>query len=292
MLEAIVVISLVGYIYYLRNYADLRTDSEKEAAALQEGINLYNQSEFQKAFDYFDRKIKAKPKSSVAYLYRALCYKKAGDLNAAKNDLISGLSYDGTLFALHLEKGKIEYETQSLTDAIESFNKAVLYDGDEHEATYHWRGLANQALGRDIEAQKDFLKESDILKQKLTAGPVTTAVKPKDPFLNKHLGINAILSIVTSILIIVMIKQADGIHLPFLLAVFSAITIGIVEPVKGWALAIFQCILLIAGYYLFTKIPENTGRQEVENFSLYGSCVLTFAGSFIGGFLKRAFISG
>jgi tetratricopeptide (TPR) repeat protein len=291
MLEAIVVISLVGYIYYLRNYADLRTNSEKEAAALQEGINFYNQSEFQKAFDYFDQKIKAKPKSSVAYLYRALCYKKSGDLDAAKRDLTSGLSYDGTLSPLHLEKGKIEYETQLLADALESFDKAVLYDGDEHEATYHWRGLTNQALGRDIEAQKDFLKESDILKQKLTAGPVA-AVKPKDPFLDKRLGINALLLIVTSILIIVMIKHADGIHLPFLLAVFSAITIGIVEPVKGWALAIFQCILLIGGYYLFTKIPENMGRLEVENFSLYGSCVLTFAGSFIGGFLKRAFISG
>lgn len=290
MLEAIVVISLVGYIYYLRNYADLRTDSEKEAAGLQEGINLYNQSEFQKAFDYFDQKIKAKPKSSFAYLYRALCYKKSGDLNAAKQDLISGLSYDGTLSALHLEKGKIEYETQLLADALESFNKAVLYDGDEHETTYHWRGLVYQALGRDIEAQKDFLKESDILKQKLTAGPA--AAKPKDPFLDKRLGINAILIVVTSILVIVMIKHADGIHLPFLLAVFSAITIGIVEPVKGWALAIFQCILLVAGYYLFTKIPDNMGRQEVENFSLYGSCVLTFAGSFIGGFLKRAFISG
>jgi tetratricopeptide (TPR) repeat protein len=291
MLEAIVVISLVGYIYYLRNYADLRTNSEKEAAVLQEGIHLYNHSEYQKAFDYFDQRIKAKPKSSVAYLYRALCYKKSGDMDAAKRDLTSGLSYDGTLSALHLEKGKIEYETQLLTDALESFNKAVLYDGDEHEATYHWRGLTNQALGRDIEAQKDFLKESDILKQKLTAGPVA-AVKPKDSFLDKRLGINALLIIVTSILIIIMIKQAEGIHLPFLLAVFSAITIGIVEPLKGWALAIFQCILLIGGYYLFTKMPENMGRQEVENFSLYGSCVLTFAGSFIGGFLKRAFISG
>jgi tetratricopeptide (TPR) repeat protein len=291
MLEAIVVISLVGYIYYLRNYADLRTNSEKEAATLQEGIHLYNHSEYQKAFDYFDQRIKAKPKSSVAYLYRALCYKKSGDMDAAKRDLTSGLSYDGTLSALHLEKGKIEYETQLLTDALESFNKAVLYDGDEHEATYHWRGLANQALGRDIEAQKDFLKENDILKQKLTAGPVA-AVKPKDPFLDKRLGINALLIIATSILIIIMIRQADGIHLPFLLAIFSAITIGIVEPLKGWALAIFQCILLIGGYYLFTKMPENMGRQEVENFSLYGSCVLTFAGSFIGGFLKRAFISG
>jgi tetratricopeptide (TPR) repeat protein len=290
MLEAIVVISLIGYIYYLRNYADLRTDSEKETAGLQEGINLFNQAETEKAFDYFDEKIKARPKSSVAYLYRALCYKKMGNSEAAKRDLALGLSYDGTLSALHLEKGKLEYESQLLTEAMESFNKAVLYDGDEHETTYHWRGLVYQALGRDIEAQKDFFKENDILKRKLTAGPAP--VKPKEPFFDRRLGINALLMLVTSVLIIVMIKHADGIHLPFLLAVFSAITIGIVEPVKGWALAICQCTVLVSGYYLFTEIPANAGRQEVENFSLYGSCVLTFAGSFIGGFLKRAFISG
>ncbi|WP_159467749.1 M48 family metallopeptidase [Dyadobacter sp. 3J3] len=290
MLEVLVVLSLIGYIYYLRNYADLRTKSEKEAAGLQEGINLYNESQIEKAFDYFDQKIKAKPKSSFAYLYRALCYKKIGNVAAAKNDLIKGLSYDGALFQLHLEKGKIEYEAQLLRDALESFDKAVLYDGDEHEATYHWRGLAYQALGRDVEAQKNFWKESDILKQKLTAGPAVT--KQKDPFLDKRLAINSVLIIATSILVIVIIKKSEGIHLPFLLAVFSAITIGIVEPIKGWILAIFQCILLVAGYFLFTDIPENAGRQEVENFSLYGSCVLTFAGSFIGAFLKRAFIAG
>lgn len=290
MLEFLVVASLIGYIYYLRNYADLRTRSEKEAAGLKEGISLYNESQIEKAFDYFDQKIKAKPKSSYAYLYRALCYKKLCNLSAAKNDLITGLSYDGELPQLHLEKGKIELETQQLKNALESFDKAVLYDGDEHEATYHWRGLANQALGRDVEAQKDFWKESDILQKKLTAGPVVT--KPKDPFLDKRLAVNSMLIIATSILVIVIIKKSDGIHLPFLLAVFSAITIGIVEPVKGWILAIFQCVLLVAGYFLFTDLPENAGRQEVENFSLYGSCVLTFAGSFIGAFLRRAFIAG
>lgn len=290
MLEFLVVVSLIGYIYYLRNYADLRTRSEKEVAGLQEGIILFNESQIEKAFDYFDQKIKAKPKSSYAYLYRALCYRKLGNITAAKNDLITGLSYDGELSELHLEKGKIEFETQLLRDALESFDKAVLYDGDEHETTYHWRGLANQALGRDVEAQKDFWKESDILQQKLTAGPVVT--KPKDPFLDKRLAVNSILIVVTSILVIVIIKKSDGIHLPFLLAVFSAISIGIVEPVKGWLLAIFQCIILVAGYFLFTELPENAGRQEVESFSLYGSCILTFAGSFIGAFLKRAFIAG
>lgn len=289
-MEFLVVLAVFGYIYYLRNYADLRTKSEKEAASLKDGIKLYNDGQIQLAFDYFDAKIKAKPKSSVAYLYRALCYKKLGNTDAARKDLISGLSYDGTLAELHLEKGKLDYENRMLKDALESLDKAVLYDGDQSQAPYRWRGLTYQALGLDAEAQKDFLKESDILKMKL-AGENQT-VQTKTPFLDKRLAANSVLIVVTSAIIIVEIKGAESIHLPYFLAVISAISIGFVEPVRGWLLAICQCVFLLAGYFLFTDIPENAGRQEIENFSLYGSCILTFAGSFIGGFFKRAINAG
>jgi len=289
-MEFLVVLSLFGYIYYLRNYADLRTNSEKEAANVADGIVLYKQGKIREAFDYFDQKIKAKPKSSVSYLYRGLCYKAQGDSSSALQDMISGLSYDGMLAEIHLEKGKLEYESNHFVDALESLDKAVLYDGDENQAPYRWRGLTRQALGRDAEAQNDFLKEAEILKQKLSAGPAV--VQKKTPLLDKRLAINSILIVATSIVIILTIKDSEGIHLPFLLAAVSSVSIGFVEPVRGWILAIAQCALLLAGYFLFTQIPENMGRLEVENFSLYGSCILTFAGSFIGGFFKRALTAG
>lgn len=289
-MEFLVVLSLFGYIYYLRNYADLRTNSEKETANVADGVVLYKQGKISEALNYFDQKIKARPKSSIAYLYRGLRHKAQGDNTLALRDMITGLSYDGTLAEIHLEKGKLEYESNHFVQALESFDKAVLYDGDENQAPYRWRGLARQALGRDAEAQNDFLKEAEILKQKLAAGPIV--VEQKMPLLDKRLAINSILIVATSIVIILTIKDSDGIHLPFLLAAVSSVSIGFVEPVRGWILAIAQCVLLLAGYFLFTQIPENMGRQEVENFSLYGSCVLTFAGSFIGGFFKRALNAG
>jgi tetratricopeptide (TPR) repeat protein len=289
-MEFLVVLAVFGYIYYLRNYADLRSKSEKETASLKDGIKLFNDGQIQPAFEYFDTKIKTRPKSSVAYLYRALCYKNMENNDAARKDLITGLSFDSTLPAMHLEKGKLEYESKMLKEALESFNKAVLYGGDHNQAPYRWRGLTHQALGLDAEAQKDFLKESDILKMKL-AGE-NQIVPTKAPFWDKRLAANSILIVITSAIMIIQIKGSEGIHLPYFLAVASAISIGFVEPVKGWILAICQCIFLVAGYYLFTQIPENTGRQEIENFSLYGSCILTFAGSFIGGFFKRAISAG
>jgi len=289
-MEVLVVLAVFGYIYYLRNYADLRTKSEKETAALSKGIHLFRENHIQEAFAFFDAKISDKPKSSVAYLYRGLCYKAMGDSVAAMKDMITGLSYDGTLAEIHLEKGKMEFESQRYAEALESFNKAVLYDGEENQAPYHWRGKTWQALGNDIEAQKDFLKEGDILKQKLAQGPAVT--QPKTPLIDKELAVNSVLILVTSVIIILTIKDAESIHLPYLLAAVSAISIGFVEPVRGWILAISQCILLLGGYFFFTGIPESSGRQELENFSLYGSCILTFAGSFIGGFFKRALNAG
>lgn len=289
-MEFLVVLAVFGYIFYLRNYADLRTKSEKEVAALTEGIKLYKENNIAQAFDYFDTRIKAKPKSSFAYLYRGLCYKALGDGEAARQDMSTGLSYDGTLSEIHLEKGKLEYEHGLFKEALESFEKAVLYDGEQNQVPYHWRGKARQALGNDIEAQKDFLKEADILKQKLAQGP--DVVQTKAPLVDKKLAVNSLLVLVTSVILLLSIKDAESIHLPYLLAAVSAISIGFVEPVRGWLLAISQCLLLAAGYFLFTSMPESTSRQELESFSLYGSCILTFAGSFIGGFFKRALNAG
>jgi hypothetical protein len=97
-----------------------------------------------------------------------------------------------------------------------------------------------------------------------------------------------VMVVFTSLLIILVVKDAESVHLPYLVAVFSAIVIGFVEPHKGWLLALMQCILVLSGYFLFTTQPETSGSRELENFSLYGSVILTFVASFLGGFMKRA----
>ncbi|MCF2444071.1 hypothetical protein L0657_08895 [Dyadobacter sp. CY345] len=289
-MEFLVVLAVFGYIYYLRNYADLRTKSEKEAADVADGIRLFKDNQISQAFAYFDAKIKAKPKSSFAYLYRGLCYKALGDQSAALNDMITGLSYDGTIAEIHLEKGKLEFASQQFKEALESFDKAVSYGGKQNQIPYHWRGKTRQALGNDVEAQKDFFKEADILKEKLAQGP--SYEQPKVPLADKRLAITSVLVLITSAILVLSIKDAESIHLPYLLAAVSAISIGFFEPVRGWILAISQCVLLLVGYFVFTDIPESSGKLELENFSLYGSCILTFAGSFIGGFFKRALNAG
>jgi len=285
-MEFLIVLAFFGYIYYLKNYADLRTKTEKEQAAIKDGIALYESRKLNEAFDYFDQRIKSRPDSSAAYLYRALCFKDLGNPEAAFKDLQTGMSYDDSLYTLHLETGKLYYERKDFDDALASFNKAVLNARNLDSEAYHWRGLTYKKLNRNSEAESDFSQEHQITEDKKKHVPTSGSIS--DPFLNRRFFVNILLIIFTSGLLIAVIKQAESIHLPYIVAVFSAISIGFVEPRKGWLLAILQSIFLITGYFLFTKLPESGGRQEVENFSLYGSVILTFAASFLGSFLKRA----
>lgn len=280
------VLAVAGYIYYLRNYADLRTRSEREEANLREGIRLFKTNQIEAAFGYFDRRIKSQSNSAVSYLYRGLCYKELGNVEAAMNDLNTGLTFDQSVFGLHLEKGKILFGKEMYDAALQSLDKAVFNAGDIDPESYYWRGLTKEHLNRQDEARKDFEKEALIIEEKRNA--VLENKVEKLPFLDRRLLANSVLVFCTSAFLVVVIKKAESIHLPYLLATISAISIGFVEPQKGWILAIMQSILILSGYFIFTSLPTNGGRIELENFSLYGSAGLTFAGSFLGAFLKRA----
>ena len=290
VIEILMVLAVAGYIYYLRNYADLRTRSEKEEASLQEGIRLFKTNQIQAAFAYFDQRIKSRPNSAISYLYRGLCYKETGNIEAAMNDLNTGLTFDQSVFGLHLEKGKILFGKEMYDAALQSLDKAIFNAGDLDPESYYWRGLTKEHLHRSEDARKDFDKEALIIEEKKRAN--LDNQPEKQPFLDRRLLANSVLILFTSAFLVVVIKKAESIHLPYLLATVSAISIGFVEPRKGWVLAIMQCILILSGYFLFTTLPGNGGRIELENFSLYGSAGLTFAGSFLGAFLKRAINQG
>lgn len=97
------------------------------------------------------------------------------------------------------------------------------------------------------------------------------------------------LILLSSAVVIYLVKSAEHIHYPYLAAVMGALIIGLIESRKGWILAIAQCITILSAYLLFTNVPdENSARREIETFSIVGSIILTFVASFIGGFIKRA----
>jgi tetratricopeptide (TPR) repeat protein len=285
MLELLVVVTFFGYIYYLRNYADLRSKSEKEEAEFSSGVEMYRSGRFDEAYEYFDKKVREKPKSCIAYLYRGLAQKGTGKLNEAFNDIQTAVSLDDEAYKAHLEFGKLYMDANDFENALLKFNKAIIKAEDTSPKAYQLRGQLYLKLNRETEAQEDFATEKRLIEH---AKNSSASTRGNAPFIDKKLIVSMAMIVFTSVLIVLVVKDAESVHLPYLVAVFCAIAIGFVEPHKGWLLALMQCVLVLGGYFLFTTQPETTGGRELENFSLYGSVILTFVASFLGGFMKRA----
>lgn len=285
-MELLIAISIFSYIIYLRYYADLRTQADKERAQLLVGIKLYNNNQFDSAYHYFDQAIRDHPQWSVAYLYRARCWLKLGNTEAALNDLKTGESYDNTVADIHTEIGQILYDQSDFDAAFAEFDKAVFHSQGRDAMAYYWRGRTRQKLDQPQEAQHDL--DQAIALDEQSKNSLATGTAAPTTFFDKRLLTNIAFVLVNSVVLLVVIKKSPVIHWPYILAASSAAAIGFAEPRKGWVLAITQSAALWLGYRLFTEIPTNNELRGLEYFNLYGSIGLTFVGSFIGGILKRA----
>lgn len=284
-MELVVTIGLISLIIYLRYYADLRAEWEKETEHLSEGIELFNQQRIEEAFRYFDQRLQTHPHSGIAYLYRARCFRAMDKPEAAMQDLKKGASYDGSIPELHVEIGKLHFDKQDYTNALRDFDKAVFYAHGELASPYHWRGLALEKLDQPKQARQDLQKAQAITD--LHRSRNTTPDYARRAFFDRRLLLNSLGIVANSALLLYIIKVTPVIHWPYLLAASSAALIGFIEPRKGWVLAILQAATIWLSYTFFTTIPQNSGQRELELFGLYGSMILTFISSFIGGGLKR-----
>ncbi len=288
MLELTALSVFIGYLIYLRYYADQRSEAEIEAERLREGITFYETDQYAKALAYFDDVISKRPTSAVAYLYRARIYRALGDAQQALVELNRGKSYDDTLADLHVESGQIHYEAQEYQTAFHDFDKAVFHAHGDIPEPYRWRGLARQHLLQSTEADQDLAKANQITQQQQQRQAMTQQPIGKPVFVDRRLLLNACLTVMSGLILLYIIKKSPVIHWPYLWAAASAVGLGFLEPRKGWVLALLQALLILLGYYVVVGPDPLRTHQEVEVFSLFGSVGLTFAGSLIGSVLRKA----
>ncbi len=85
--------------------------------------------------------------------------------------------------------------------------------------------------------------------------------------------------------------RSEGVHVPFLLNMLFSVGLGWLEPKKGWALALVQVVVIFVSYYVFIGSDLLVAeRPDVAQFATYLAAVPTLAGSFMGAFMKRAFL--
>ncbi len=286
MLELIIVTGFVGYLVYLRYYADQRTEAQKETERLQDGIQLLDNEQLGPALAYFNEVLRVKPSSAVAYLYRAQIYAALGDPTAALADLSQGKSYDDTIAELHIASGRIQYAEQNYLAAFQDFDKAIFYTHGQIAEPFRWRGVARQHLDQLIEAEQD-LKTATLLDAQPTLRSAPVSVKKK-PFFDRQFWLHTGLIGMNSVILLYIVRQSPFIHFPYFWAAATAVGLGFLEPRRGWALALLQAVLLLIGYYTVLLPSVVNIRQDVEAFGVFGSIGLTFVGSLIGSVLQKS----
>lgn len=107
------------------------------------------------------------------------------------------------------------------------------------------------------------------------------------PTLLRHLP----LAVIGGVLITYLGCKSESVHYPFLLNMLFSIGLGYLQPRKGWVLALVQILTVFVSYGLI--LSSDTvfiEHPDVAQFATYLAPIPTLAGSFMGGFLKKAFL--
>jgi hypothetical protein len=109
-------------------------------------------------------------------------------------------------------------------------------------------------------------------------------------FWNKTLIRDAIITVFTAAGVAVACFYGPTIHLPFLIGMLVAVGLGWLQPRKGWVLAIEQIVLTAVFYFLINSLQLLTPFDaEATQFIALLQFFPVFTGSFLGGFIRRAF---
>lgn len=107
---------------------------------------------------------------------------------------------------------------------------------------------------------------------------------PAPAFFDRKFFLHTILDGLGGMLVLLVTRQGYGIHVPYLAAVLSGISLDWLQPRKGWLLALVQVAVLLAGYVL---LMDQFVRKDLAAFSVVGSVGLILVGGLLGGVLKR-----
>lgn len=106
-------------------------------------------------------------------------------------------------------------------------------------------------------------------------------------FQEKNLTLHLFIAAVSGLLLIFIIGQSESIHISFLAIVLFSAGLGVLQPRKGWMLALVQVGVILVGYFVL-KDSKDLMPSKVAEFCTYVSPFPTLVGSFMGAFIKRA----
>ena len=82
---------------------------------------------------------------------------------------------------------------------------------------------------------------------------------------------------------------SSSVHVPFLMNFLVSVGLGWIQPKKGWILALLQIVLIGVYYLLISQLSWEIDALKIARFTSLLAFFPTLTGSFMGGFVRRAF---
>lgn len=132
--------------------------SVKSQAEYARGLMAFNQGQWDKALESFDKAVQADPNDAWSVYYRGLTQGKRGAAAAAVADIERALALDPKLPHAALDLGIAQLDAGQIEAAYDSLQRAYL-QGSERHVTALYLGVAAYRLNENAEATK-YLNEA------------------------------------------------------------------------------------------------------------------------------------
>ena len=120
-----------------------------------EGDQFYDQGDYSKALESYDKFLKVYPRNIKTRYNRARTYEKLGNDEESKKELIYLLKLDPNHLLGRITLGELEFKNGDYEGALYQFGLAVESHKDNSSA-YAYRAKANQKLGKSRKALADY----------------------------------------------------------------------------------------------------------------------------------------
>jgi tetratricopeptide (TPR) repeat protein len=163
-LEAVVLIFFFIIYIVIRLLFSGKTQLEKDALSFQQGLNAFNNKNYEAARSYFTGIVATQPRSVLAWTILGSSYFHLNDFETSMACLEKACHIDN-LAQTYFYKGRIYFEQKNFKQALVEFNKAVWFDR-KLAIAYRFKGLTFILLSEEqngIQALKDAVSYGDEL---------------------------------------------------------------------------------------------------------------------------------
>lgn len=98
---------------------------------------------------------------------------------------------------------------------------------------------------------------------------------------------NTIFTLIATIIIVVVNLHSDVVHWPLFVILLSALSLGYLQPQKGWISAIQLTAGIFAGFFIAQLLGVSAKFPNINQFSTYISPLPCLFGGFMGSFFNK-----